>query len=118
MGETWYDRIDMAISLSELGVISIPINILMPIKGTPLENLKRISNDDILRTIAIFRYINPTAYIRMAAGRTYFEDGGIEIFQSGANATITGDMLTTVGNNTCQDKIMLQTLGFLIKKEL
>ncbi|WP_026887436.1 biotin synthase BioB [Clostridium beijerinckii] len=118
MGETWYDRIDMAISLSELGVVSIPINVLMPIKGTPLENLKRISNGDILRTIAIFRYINPSSYIRMAAGRTYFEDGGIEIFRSGANATITGDMLTTVGNNTCQDKMMFQTLGFTIEKEL
>ncbi|OPJ63297.1 biotin synthase BioB [Clostridium chromiireducens] len=116
MGETWKDRIDMAISLSELNVISIPINVLMPIKGTPFENLERIPEEDILRTIAIFRYINPTAYIRMAAGRTYFTDGGTKIFRSGANATITGDMLTTVGNNTFQDKIMLTNLGFDIKR--
>nr|WP_312289715.1 biotin synthase BioB [Clostridium chromiireducens] len=116
MGETWEDRIDMAISLSELNVISIPINVLMPIKGTPFENLERIPEEDILRTIAIFRYINPTAYIRMAAGRTYFTDGGTKIFRSGANATITGDMLTTVGNNTFQDKIMLTNLGFDIKR--
>jgi biotin synthase len=112
MGETWEDRIDMAISLSELGVVSIPINVLMIIKGTPFGNLEKISHDDILRTIAIFRYINPTAYIRMAAGRNYFADGGTKIFLSGANATITGDMLTTVGNNTKQDKIMLTKLGF------
>lgn len=116
MGETWEDRIDMAISLSELGVVSIPINVLMPIKGTPFGNLKRISHEDILRTIAIFRYLNPTAYIRMAAGRNYFADGGTKIFQAGANATITGDMLTTVGNNTEQDKIMLTKLGFNIQK--
>ncbi|MDR3597331.1 biotin synthase BioB [Clostridium sp.] len=116
MGETWEDRIDMAISLSELEVMSIPINVLMPIKGTPLGNLERISDEDILRTIAIFRYLNPTAYIRMAAGRTYFSDGGTQIFLSGANATITGDMLTTVGNNTEQDKIMLTKLGFNILK--
>ena len=116
MGETWEDRIDMAISLSELGVLSIPINVLMPIEGTPFGNLERISDDDILRTIAIFRYLNPTAYIRMAAGRNYFADGGRKIFQSGANATITGDMLTTVGNNTEQDRIMLTNLGFDIKK--
>lgn len=116
MGETWEDRIDMAVSLSELKVISIPINVLMPIKGTPLGNLERISDEDILRTIAIFRYINPTAYIRMAAGRTYFSDGGTQIFLSGANATITGDMLTTVGNNTEQDKVMLTKLGFNIHK--
>lgn len=116
MGETWEDRIDMAISLSELGVVSIPINILTPIKGTPFGNLERICDEDILRTIAIFRYLNPTAYIRMAAGRNYFADGGTKIFQAGANATITGDMLTTVGNNTEQDKIMLAKLGFDIQK--
>ena len=116
MGETWEDRIDMAISLSELGVISIPINVLMPIKGTPFGNLDRITDEDILRTIAIFRILNPTAYIRMAAGRSYFSDGGTKIFLSGANATITGDMLTTVGNNTEQDKIMLTKLGFDIQK--
>jgi len=116
MGETWEDRIDMALSLSELNVISIPINVLMPIKGTPFENLEIIPKEDILRTISIFRYINPTAYIRMAAGRTYFADGGTEIFRSGANATITGDMLTTVGNNTYQDKLMLTNLGFDIKR--
>ncbi len=116
MGETWEDRIDMAISLSELGIVSIPINVLMPIEGTPFGDLERISEEDILRIIAIFRYLNPTVYIRMAAGRTYFSDGGTKIFLSGANATITGDMLTTVGNNTKQDKIMLTKLGFDIKK--
>lgn len=116
MGETWRDRIDMAISLSELNVDSIPINALIPIKGTSYEYLEPLSEDDILRTISIFRYINPTSYIRMAAGRKYFKDGGAKIFQSGANATITGDMLTTVGNNTIQDKKMLTNLGFNISK--
>ncbi|WP_209701043.1 biotin synthase BioB [Clostridium algifaecis] len=116
MGETWNDRIDMAVSLSELQVTSIPVNVLLPIKGTAYENLKPISEDDILKTIAIFRYINPTAYIRMAAGRNYFKNGGSKIFLSGANATITGDMLTTIGNNTKQDKEMLTNLGFDISK--
>lgn len=116
MGETWNDRIDMAVSLSELQVESIPINALMPIKGTCYENLEPLSENDILRTVAIFRYINPTTYIRMAAGRNYFKDGGQKIFLSGANATITGDMLTTVGNNTIQDKKMLTNLGFDISK--
>lgn len=116
MGETFEDRIDMAVSLSELQINSIPINVLLPIKGTCYENLEPLSEDDILRTIAIFRYINPTAYIRMAAGRNYFKDGGSKIFLSGANATITGDMLTTIGNNTKQDKEMLTNLGFDISK--
>ncbi len=116
MGETWNDRIDMSVSLSELQIDSIPINALIPVKGTYCENLEPLSEDDILRTIAIFRYINPAAYIRMAAGRSRFKDGGAKIFLSGANAAITGDMLTTVGNNTAQDKKMLSDLGFDISK--
>lgn len=116
MGETWEDRIDMAVSLSEMQVESIPVNALIPVKGTSFEKLTPITEDEIIRTIAIFRYLNPTAYIRMAAGRNYFKDGGKRVFCSGANATITGDMLTTVGNNTAQDKAMLTEMGFDISR--
>ena len=116
MGETWEDRIDMAISLSELEVDSIPINVLMPIKGTPLENQPPISVDDILRTIAIFRYINPTIDVRLAGGRNSMEHSGKIAFLSGANATITGDMLTTSGNNIQDDLKMLSEMGFDISK--
>ena len=116
MGENWEDRIDMAVSLSELGITSIPINALMPIEGTPYGDLKPLTEEEILRSVAIFRYYNPTAYIRMAAGRSYFKDGGRKLFQAGVNATITGDMLTTVGNDTKQDKEMLTKLGFDISR--
>ena len=112
MGETWEDRLDMAVSLAELGIDSIPINALMPIKGTPYENLERISEDDILRTIAFFRYINPLANIRQAAGRALLTEDGKQAFCSGASATITGNMLTTVACATIRsDKKMLADLG-------
>lgn len=112
MGETWEDRLDMAISLSELEVDSIPINALMPIKGTPLEGLERICEDDILRTIAFFRYINPKAEIRLAAGRALLTNDGEIAFKSGASATITGDMLTTVACATIRsDRKMLKDIG-------
>ncbi|SFX30281.1 biotin synthase BioB [Ruminococcus sp. XPD3002] len=112
MGENWEDRIDMAVSLSELGVKSIPINALMPIKGTPLENTVRITAEDILRTVALFRYIVPEADIRLAAGRNLMENCGAKAFLSGADATITGDMLTTSGNDIQGDIEMLNSMGF------
>lgn len=112
MGENWQDRLDMAVSLAELEIESIPINALIPVKGTPLGDVEPLTEDEIIRTVAMFRFINPNAYIRMAAGRNYFSDGGRRLFLSGVNATITGDMLTTVGNNTEQDKAMLKNMGF------
>lgn len=112
MGETWEDRLDMAISLAELGIDSIPINALMPIEGTPLENQPQLTEDEILRTIAFFRYINPEANIRLAAGRALLTNDGEIAFQSGASATITGNMLTTVACATIRsDKQMLKDLG-------
>ena len=120
--EAPYDRIDEAKTLKndletrfKLEISSIPLNFLIPVKGTPLGDRMRLSTEEITRITAVFRYINPTAYIRIAAGRSYFEDGGEILFRSGANATLTGDMLTTVGNNTAQDREMLNRLGFKIK---
>lgn len=112
MGESWEDRIDMALELSQLHVNSVPINVLMPIPGTPFEDLPPLSEEDILRTIAIFRYINPDADIRLAGGRSMMKDSGREAFLSGANATITGNLLTTSGSNIEKDFAMLGELGF------
>ena len=112
MGETWEDRLDMAVSLAELGIDSIPINALMPIPGTPLEGLPRLTEEDILRTVAFFRYINPEANIRLAAGRALLTNDGEKAFRSGASATITGDMLTTVACATIRsDREMLAGMG-------
>lgn len=112
MGEAWEDRLDMAISLAELGIDSIPINALMPIEGTPLENQPQLAEDEILRTIAFFRYINPEANIRLAAGRALLTNDGESAFQAGASATITGNMLTTAACATIRsDKQMLESLG-------
>ena len=90
-------------SLAELEIDSIPINALMPIPGTPLEGLPQLSEADILRTIAFFRYLNPEANIRLAAGRALLTKDGETAFQAGASATITGNMLTTVANYKVYD---------------
>lgn len=111
MGETWADRIDMAISLSELNIKSIPINSLMAISGTKLEGMPPLSGDDILRTIALFRFINPEADIRMAAGRKLMPENGATAFKAGASASITGNMLTTSGTTMKDDLEILKKLG-------
>lgn len=114
IGETMQDRIDMAFELNKLGIMSIPINIYLPLEGTFFRDIPTPSYDEIIRIVAIFRYINPNAYIRLAAGRKYMPNGGIKAFMSGANATITGDMLTTTGNGTTADIKMLTNNGFSI----
>ena len=116
MGESWEDRIDMALSLAELEVDSIPLNLLTPIPGTPLEQVEPISQEDVLRAVALFRYINPPAWIRMAAGRGRFPDGGEALFRSGANAAITGDMLTTTGTSVAGDMEMAIRLGYQLER--
>lgn len=111
MGETWQDRIDLAFELAALEIKSIPINILTPIKGTPLENRPRLSAEEILRTIAIFCYINPNANIRLAAGRKFLPDCGAAAFKHGASAAITGNMLTTSSNTVADDLKLIRELG-------
>ena len=114
MGESFEDRIDLALQLRQFNVKSIPINVLNPIKGTPVENNEILSNDETCRIIAIFRFINPDAYIRMAGGRALLGDNGRKAFQSGANAGILGNMLTTLGVDMEDDLKLLDELGFEI----
>ena len=112
MGETWEDRFDMAFALQELGIASIPLNSLMAIPGTPLEHLPPISGEDILRTVAIFRFINPTANIRLGAGRKLLPENGATAFRAGASASITGNMLTTSGTTIAEDVALIRAMGF------
>lgn len=112
LGETMEDRIDMVLTIRELGIRSIPVNMLNAIPGTPYENVPRLTNDDIKRIVAIFRFIVPNASIRLAGGRGLLADKGRSCFLSGANAAISGDMLTTSGISIDQDMKMLKELGY------
>ena len=114
MGETMEDRIDMALMLRDLGIKSIPINILNPIPGTPLEDSKKLTNEEILTTIAIFRIINPDAWIRFAGGRLIISDIQDKALRSGVNAAITGDLLTTTGATVLEDIKRIKDTGFTI----
>lgn len=116
LGESFQDRINLAFQLRDLGVSSIPVNVLNPIVGTPLENEESLSQEEILKTIAIFRFVNPKAFIRLAGGRNRIDEYGKNCFNAGANATITGNYLTTSGNKICDDKKMVSDLLLEVRK--
>lgn len=114
MGETMEDRIDLALELRALKILSVPLNILNPIPGTPLERLAPLTNDEVCRTVALFRLALPTASIRLAGGRGLLPDKGRRAFCSGANAAISGDMLTTSGISIDRDLKMVEELGYKV----
>lgn len=117
VGESWTDRIDMAFALTDIQPESIPINMLKPIKGTPMEDRKMISEEELRRIIAIFKFILPKSFIRFAAGRDVLEDSGLQCFKGGCNATITGNMLTVKGVSITEDLKNIQALGYKLAAE-
>ena len=98
MGETFDDRVELAFALHALDVRSIPLNFLSPIAGTPMENARAMPASDVLKTIALFRFVNPAAYLRFAGGlaglsRQTLQSG----LYVGVNSAIVGGFLTTAG---------------------
>lgn len=117
MGETREDRVDMALTLKELNPESVPMNILCPIKGTPLENYgDKINEEEILKTICIFRIILPNAVLRYAGGRTtrLSEENQKLGIIAGINSVLVGNYLTTAGSKSEDDKKMLEELGMVM----
>ena len=112
MGETAAQRIEMAVALREMAIESIPVNVLNPIPGTPLEGTPRLSDEEILTTVAVFRFVNPQAWIRFAGGRTLILGIQDKALRAGVNATIVGDMLTTKGITMEEDIAHIRSLGF------
>ena len=112
MGESMEDRIDLALELRELGVKSIPVNILTPIAGTPLADQPVLPRQEVLITVALFRLINPDAVIRTAGGRQQLGRDQYRCFTAGANGAIVGNFLTTVGSGIKEDLEVLAGLGF------
>lgn len=116
LGENVEDRIDMALTLRELDIHSVPVNVLNPISGTPLEHCIPLTEDEVRHIVAVYRFLLPDASIRLAGGRGLLLDKGRACFLSGANAAISGDMLTTAGITVETDRRMLQELGYEVKR--
>lgn len=110
MGESVEDRIDLAFEIRELDVDSIPINILNPIPGTPLGDTPLISEEEVIRTVAVFRFILPTKSLRFAGGRMRLSSETMKrILKGGMNGALMGDMLTTVSNQIADDKKLFES---------
>ncbi len=113
MGETRRQRIELALELLRIDPHSIPINLLCPIPGTPLENEQPLEEDEILNTIAFFRFIHPKKILRFAGGRAKLSrDIQLRALKIGMNGGIMGDMLTTIGSKVDEDKELIREGGY------
>ena len=114
MGESRQDIVDMAFSLNELSVESIPLNFLHAIDGTPMQQKEYLSPRDCIRALAMFRFVNPSSELRIAGGRERhlrsLQPLGLMI----ANSIFVGDYLTTQGQAPSEDYQMIEDLGFEI----
>ena len=114
MGETMEQRVELACALRDLNIMSIPVNILTPVEGTPLEKNEPLTEPEVLTTIALFRFINPKANIRFAGGRMLIKNFQHKALRAGINAALTGNYLTTIGSNIKEDIKDFSASGFKI----
>lgn len=113
MGETMADRIDLAVELRRLEIPSIPLNFLIPIPGTPLGDRPLMTHEEIVRTVAVFRLINPTACLRFAGGRhNLTTETARAALYAGINGAITGDLLTTPGSSVEEERRLAVEAGY------
>ncbi|MCL5674818.1 MAG: biotin synthase BioB [Candidatus Omnitrophica bacterium] len=111
MGEEWKDRLDMALTLKNMDVDSVPVNFLIPIKGTPFESLHGISPYDAIRAICMFRLLLKHQSIKIAAGReTILKDFQALGFLSGANGMLIGGYLTVKGRSVEEDHLLIKEI--------
>lgn len=115
LGESWEDRIDMALALKEIGVDSVPINFFTPVRGTPLGENELLDPLEALKIIAIYRLILPESEIRVCGGRDLtLKDKNSFIFSAGADGLLLGNYLTTNGRKPEEDLQMIKDMGLTI----
>lgn len=113
MGENLAQRLRLVKECYEAGAISIPVNILNPIPGTPLGDTAPLSDDDIVRSVALMRFVAPAAVMRFAGGRARLPEKVTErILRGGMNGVMVGDLLTTIGNSVDDDYRMFERTGY------
>ncbi|MDE6361030.1 MAG: biotin synthase BioB [Muribaculaceae bacterium] len=113
MGETPRQRVELALELRRVEPCSIPINLLCPIPGTPLEGMAPLSDQEVLDAIAMFRFVHPRIFLRFAGGRARLSRATqLRALQIGMNGGIVGDLLTTIGSKVADDKPLIESAGY------
>ncbi|MDE6268532.1 MAG: biotin synthase BioB [Muribaculaceae bacterium] len=113
MGETPAQRAELAVTLREVNPASIPINVLCPIPGTPLADSAPLTDDEVLSTIAVFRFVHPAVQLRFAGGRARLStDTQLRALRIGMNGGVVGDLLTTVGSRIAEDQNLVSEAGY------
>lgn len=116
MGERDEDVVDMAFALRDLEIESIPVNFYIPIEGTPFAGINTLTPQYCLKTLAMFRLVNPTREIRIAGGREVHLRSLQPLGLYAANSIFVSDYLTTPGQSAEEDYAMLRDLGFTIAR--
>jgi len=116
MGESWDQRVELAMTLRDLDVDSVPLNFLNPRPGTPLGDKHEISAEDCLKIIALYRLVLPTKDLIVCGGRSVnLGERQGEIFRAGANGVMMGNYLTTAGREADVDLAMIESEGMVIR---
>jgi biotin synthase len=115
IGESWDDRVELALLLRELGVPSVPMNFLHPIPGTPLEGMDVLTPEESLKIVALYRFLLPDRALRICGGRltVFGEERKRELLTSGASGLMVGDYLTTTGGDVESDLIEINEAGLV-----
>jgi len=115
MGESPTDRVDAAMALQDIGVSSLPVNVLNPVEGTPLaeRGLPDITTEEVIKTVAVYRLLHPEARVRLTGGREVNLDTESQVaaLEAGADGILTGDYLTTEGQSPADDIEIVERAG-------
>jgi len=116
LGESWRQRAELALTLRELGVMSVPVNFLTPIPGTPMAAREPLSPEEALKIVALLRFLLPDAHIRICGGRktVFGRTSPITLLEAGASGLMIGDYLTTQGPDIASDRQAILDAGWEI----